>query len=256
MDILQGSFPEAAFIYKEIFEDTIYSAHGIALRPGDVVFDIGANIGVFCQYAMHAAFEGQPTEYPLPPVKYYGFEALPPIFDVLCRNVRRNCDSHSDRISTKLFNVALGHEACDAVSFTFYPRIPGNSTLNHAEKVRLQGSLLGLQAFEGATDYRVPMRTLSGVLTEHEVDRVDFLKIDVEGAELLVLRGIHDEHWDRIWQIAMEVPDVEEIGEDGRQERRVDVIYDILQRHGFKVNVERFQLSDSVVNFMIYAKRG
>jgi FkbM family methyltransferase len=36
---------------------------------------------------------------------------------------------------------------------------------------------------------RVPVRTLDSILAETGVDRVDFLSVDVEGAELAVLRG-------------------------------------------------------------------
>lgn len=34
-----------------------------------------------------------------------------------------------------------------------------------------------------------------------KMDFVDLLKIDVEGAELLVLQGIEDRDWDRILQV-------------------------------------------------------
>ena len=38
-----------------------------------------------------------------------------------------------------------------------------------------------------------------------KVERIDLLKIDVEGAELDVLAGVEDEHWPLIRQISMEV---------------------------------------------------
>ena len=42
---------EVAFLYKEIFEDKSYLQHGIDLKPGDTVLDVGANIGLFSLFA-------------------------------------------------------------------------------------------------------------------------------------------------------------------------------------------------------------
>jgi FkbM family methyltransferase len=47
-----------------------------------------------------------------------------------------------------------------------------------------------LQAFGGTKSViRVPMRHLHGLLQEHGVGRVDYLSIDTEGSELLILRS-------------------------------------------------------------------
>lgn len=255
INVFPDALKETNFIYKEIFEDKTYSLHGLVLRPGDIVFDVGANIGFFYLYFMHAAFERVETDYPLPPVRYYGFEAIPPVFDVLARNVRRHSAAHPDRVAADLFNIAIGREARDAVPFTFYPYMPGNSTLNHAEKVELQAELVGEHAFEGATQYHAQMRTLSEYIDELQVERVDYLKIDVEGAELLVLQGVRDEHWSKIWQIAIEVPNAHEVGEDGEMVKRVNIVIDLLESRGFKVNMDICPLPKNVVNFMVYAKR-
>lgn len=36
---------EAAFIYKEIFEERCYIQHGIEVRDGGICVDVGANVG-------------------------------------------------------------------------------------------------------------------------------------------------------------------------------------------------------------------
>ena len=42
---------EALFLYDDIFVRQSYLQHGITLKAGDVVFDIGANIGLFALFA-------------------------------------------------------------------------------------------------------------------------------------------------------------------------------------------------------------
>ena len=42
---------ETEFVYQEIFEDEVYLKHGVTLRDGDCVFDVGANIGLFTLFA-------------------------------------------------------------------------------------------------------------------------------------------------------------------------------------------------------------
>ena len=71
--------------------------------------------------------------------------------------------------------------------------------------------------------------TLSAMLREHRLDVVDLVKIDVEGAEWDVIRGIDDADWPRLRQLALEVHDV-----DGRVER----IRGLLQSKGYRVTVE------------------
>lgn len=39
---------EALFIYREIVEQQCYLQYGIQIRDGDVVMDVGANIGRSC----------------------------------------------------------------------------------------------------------------------------------------------------------------------------------------------------------------
>lgn len=40
------SRPDVAFLSREVFEERAYTQHGVTVRPGDKVIDIGANIGM------------------------------------------------------------------------------------------------------------------------------------------------------------------------------------------------------------------
>ena len=41
---------EAEFMYKQLFEDSEYAKHGISIKKGDTIFDVGACLGstAFC----------------------------------------------------------------------------------------------------------------------------------------------------------------------------------------------------------------
>jgi acyl carrier protein len=89
------------------------------------------------------------------------------------------------------------------------------------------------------------LKTLSGVIAEHKVERIDLLKIDVEKSELDVLKGVADSDWTKIDQIVVEVHDL-----NGRVAR----VSELLKSHGYWVAVEQEKdLSQSDL-YNIYAK--
>ena len=55
------------------------------------------------------------------------------------------------------------------------------------------------------------LRRLGDVLDEEGVGDIDLLKVDVEGAELFVLKGIKAEQWPRIKQVTLEVEDFDTV---------------------------------------------
>jgi FkbM family methyltransferase len=46
-----------------------------------------------------------------------------------------------------------------------------------------------------------PMCTVSDLIQRYELQQVDLLKIDVEGAEVDVLLGVKEKHWPLIQQV-------------------------------------------------------
>lgn len=68
---------------------------------------------------------------------------------------------------------------------------------------------------------KTPVRSLSTVLKEQGLrgKTIDFLKVDVEGAESKVLTGIDDETWRCINQLVVEVHD----GDDGRARKIMEL---------------------------------
>ncbi len=129
-----------------------------ALRPGDVVVDIGAHIG--CAAVPAARAVG-------PAGHVYACEAIPSISMALRHTVAA---SGLDNIT--VLNYGLGSAPGEA---TFLARGAGSG---HSD--------LGGSVGEPVT---VPMTTLDALVAEVGLQRLDFLKVDVEGWEPEVLRG-------------------------------------------------------------------
>jgi len=79
------------------------------------------------------------------------------------------------------------------------------------------------------------MRTVSQMLREHDLHRIDLLKIDVERAELEVLQGIEEADWGKIRQIVVEVHDIG---------GRLEAIRTLLQERGLSA----LQVAQPVTN--------
>ena len=137
----------------------------LANKEGVVVFDVGANKGHFCADALGVN----------PDAVIHAFEPNPPTFSRLESRFAKNSN-------IRLNNVGAADQ--DG-SLEIYDHV----TLDGTE----QASFLR-EAFEDV--YRsehksvsVPVIRLDDYVSSNEVDRIDLLKIDVEGFELAVLTG-------------------------------------------------------------------
>lgn len=227
---------ETDFLYDEIFVQHAYLRHGITLEPGDTVFDIGANIGMFTMYVAHR----------YPGVRVYAFEPAEPAYARLAENIDRHCSSGQAfhygiadvdgllpftfyRNSTIFsgFNADYGRD--EAVIRTVVEntlrRSAGSAAINIKPIAdRLLRDRLASEVQPTAT------KTLSTVLREIGVSRIDLLKIDTEGGEMAVLRGIADADWKRIRQVVLETH-----GGNGERAR----VAAVLESHGFRVTVDQ-----------------
>lgn len=229
---------ETEYIYSELFNEQQYIKHGIKLNEGDCIFDVGANIGLFCLFLKSLQKQ----------VKIYAFEPIKPIFDVLQANVQL----HSiENIS--LFQYGFSSVNKSEVLFTFYPNMAGNSTRKPVEKVE-QREVMNARLNKEMVDYlfqnqqvKGEVRTLSSVINELNIKCIDLLKIDVEGEEYEVLQGINHMDWRKIKQIVVEVHD---------REGRLDIIQKIFTANGFDVTSEKNNLVPATLKtFNVYAVR-
>ena len=61
--------------------------------------------------------------------------------------------------------------------------------------------------FEDSQQLTVPVTTLHHIIQQHNLNHIHLLKIDVEGEELAVLKGISSADWSNIDQVVMEIHD-------------------------------------------------
>ncbi len=217
MGIIHQHTHMTAALFKEIFEDQVYLGHGITLNDGDCVFDVGANIGLF------TLFVGQKCTN----ASIYAFEPIPSTFEVL----RLNTALYG--LNVRLFECGLANEAKEEL-FIHYPHFSvssGRFAETTADPEGLKTWYFNLrkeyQANGNGTDLISPedtasveewladrleseniicqVRTLSDVIAEYGVERIDLLKIDAEKSEWDVLAGLKEEDWPKIRQIVMEV---------------------------------------------------
>lgn len=131
------------------------------VEPGSCVLDIGANMG---WYALNIA-KLQPD------TTVHAFEPLLSTYAALTENVRMNALSN---IHT--YNFGFSSKKQD-LEFFFYPEGSGNaSSANLSDRDDVQMVICHVEVLDEA-------------LTELKLPKVDFIKCDVEGAELFVFKG-------------------------------------------------------------------
>jgi amino acid adenylation domain-containing protein/FkbM family methyltransferase len=237
---------ETTFLHEEIFLRQEYLRHGIGLPERACVFDVGANIGLFSLYVGRLC----------PDAVVYAFEPIPALFDLLRLN------STLSAATIRPFDYGLSDRSAEAV-FTYYPHatlISGQYADDADDRRAVEAhvrsrwrdeahgrdvlDLLGA-ALTGES-VRCRLRTISEVIREHGLTRIDLLKIDVERAELAVLNGIEPDDWPKVGQLVVEVQDT-----DGRLDR----IVGLLRGHGFRVTVDRQEQLAGADLYYVYASR-
>lgn len=133
------------------------------VRKNDVCLDIGANIGWYSTLMQKLVGENG---------RVYAFEPVPNSFSLLSRNVELNSDFDNVFIN----NVALG-ETEGEIEIYLFDNLPDG----HASLAKIDNA-----------DYRAiksQMITLDSFIEKNEIGEINFIKADVEGAELTMLKG-------------------------------------------------------------------
>lgn len=142
------------------------------VRDGDVVLDIGANRGHFTLLFSHLVGAGG---------EVHAFEASPDTFRMLTQNVAREQRFRNVHVVSS----AVGDSAGPVLLF-----MPGRDDGQASLRKHRHGSWA--EAAAAVTEFECPMIRLDEYVPVHVSRPIDFIKCDIEGAELPALRGAAD----------------------------------------------------------------
>jgi FkbM family methyltransferase len=185
---------EVDYTYEEVFRRSCYLQHGAKIGAGGIVFDVGANQGLFSVFCSGLAAN----------VQVHSFEPIPAIYDVAAKN------RELYQVQGHHHNLGLA-EQIESVDFTFYP---GLSVLSgryansdddtrtfmqydsFAHKNRSKDRQEVMQAIDCSqvltlcgllqklasrvlkpVTVRCELKTASSVIDEYQIDRIDLLKV-------------------------------------------------------------------------------
>lgn len=166
------------------------------IKPGMVCMDIGANLGeVTLHMARKVGRNGT----------VYSFEPAPLAYKRLISHIQRN---RADAV-VKAFDVALS-DANGLVTFAFADENADNQAL---------GSIVNKSRDELTRQTVVEGCTLDSFVDKYAINRIDFIKIDIQGGEWLLFEGGKRVFSELGPDLLIEISplDLIQIGKDSRQ---------------------------------------
>lgn len=176
--ILGGKRSLILDIADEIFLQKVYNPKFMSIRHGDTVIDIGTNIGIF---SLYTAMEGAK--------KIYAYEPLPENIPLINQNFQANKFTRPVIIEAAVTNkkgegrLYLGDSDSHGLLF------------NHDYKKKFKRFV------------KVSTTTLREIIHVHKIKKVDFLKIDCEGSEGMIIMSTPISILKKIDKIAIEYHD-------------------------------------------------
>lgn len=169
---------EDSFMEKVILEKGIYGEWekeslkiwSFLSKHSKVIIDIGANTGIYSMLAQNNN----------PKAKIIAIEPVKINFEVLSKNIRQN------KFSIIAEKVALSDKQGTAKMYMLKDRLNYMTSVNddryeNAPHVKLNYEVVEIE---------VPIKPFSFIFKKNQLDRIDLIKIDVEGHEITVLNGM------------------------------------------------------------------
>jgi FkbM family methyltransferase len=155
---INGLFGSAVLsMFSEIWYDNFYNPEGFEIKEKEIVFDIGANNGFFSIYAASKATEGM----------VYAFEPVP----YLAQQIRDSVLLNNFK-NLKVENIAIGVDNPESVFYISKDHNGCHSLYERkGELEKIITKVVDLQKF----------------CVEKNINTIDFLKLDCEGAEYEII---------------------------------------------------------------------
>jgi len=135
------------------------------IKPGDIVIDVGAHIGYYTLIA--AARVGKSGHV-------YAFEPTSNTFKILQKNIQMN-----NFTNVSLYNLAISDKE-------------GYVELYLSDTINTGATSITVSEFFSGKIEKAKCITIDSFLKKENIKKVDLIKIDVEGAEPKVLRGMKE----------------------------------------------------------------
>lgn len=153
-------------VLKNEYDDLVFLFNKLNRSP-KVIFDCGANVG-FVTYQFHKRFKSS---------SIYSFEPNPSVFKILKKSTKSNKNVH-------VFNKGVGNED---ILLSFYKNNnTGTSSFlepNDFHKAHLARKFQKIE---------IPTISINQFCKEQFIDKIDILKLDIEGFELNALKGCEE----------------------------------------------------------------
>ena len=151
-------------IYFGVFEKHILGLIGKSLKPGSIFVDVGANIGYISAVALNMVGPGGSV---------HSFEPVPEYFSIMDKAIKISGAA----------NIFLNQTAVGERNGQIEIAVSGKQNIGWNTVVN--GFMANIER-----KYSVPQTTLDDYFMRNGINKVDCVKIDVEGAEGYVLRGM------------------------------------------------------------------
>lgn len=147
--------------------DSSYEYDAVVLEEGDIVFDCGANIGLFSALAATCN------------CKVYAFEPA----SYIAQYTRKVADLYEGKITVISKALVEKTGTIDFLEANEADKYLGDSSkvIQNQEKLEPHYHVV-----------RVACTTVDEIAKEYQLEKVDFIKADIEGAERLMLQGAQD----------------------------------------------------------------
>lgn len=189
-----------ASIIMDIWALKFYNPEGFDINETDTIIDIGGHIGSFSVYAASQAKKG----------RVFIFEPLTENFAAIKKNIRLNRIKNIHPIQ-----LAVASKKGTQKFYVFDDENSGTSNL---------------YKLDNGHEIKVKTITLPEVIKKHKIKRIDFMKIDCEGAEYEILFTLPKEIIDSIGKVSMEYH--EGVTKYGRKD-----LLAFFKKHGFETRV-------------------